>query len=75
MLHVASGFVAVQRGEVMSDDQALAEGLVHADVQTSSEFGQTRSAAGACAVLSPWRSWSEGAGLRVLRGADDGLHR
>ena len=55
MLHVASGFVAVQRGEVMSDDQALAEGLVHADVQTSSEFGQARSAAGACAVLSPSR--------------------
>ena len=30
MLQVAFGFVAIQRGEVMSDDQALAEGLVPA---------------------------------------------
>ena len=41
MLQVAFDFVAVQRGEVMSDDQALAEGLVHAHVQTSSQFGQS----------------------------------
>ena len=41
MLQAAFGFIVVQRGEMMSDDQALVEGLVYAHIQAASQFGQS----------------------------------
>ena len=41
MLQIAFDFTAVQRAEVMSDDQTLAERLVNAHVQMYSPFSQS----------------------------------
>ena len=41
VLQVAFGFGAAERAELMSDDQALAEGLMQAHAQAFSEFGQS----------------------------------